>query len=88
MPVSLYTASHGLGAVNQTAEIQHRYNGAICCQHHGDLTLDALFSADDVPYDRPYLEGAVFFQSDALMAEKATEANFWRLARHEYREWH
>lgn len=61
-PALVYTASHGLGAMQEPAEIQRRYNGAICCQHTGDLTLDALFSADDVPLDQPFLEGAVFFQ--------------------------
>lgn len=61
-PALVYTASHGLGATSQPAEIQRKYNGAICCQHTGPLTLDALYSADDVPLDQPFLEGAVFFQ--------------------------
>jgi hypothetical protein len=62
-PAIVYTASHGLGAVGQPYEIQTRFNGAICCQTHGDLTLDDLFSADDVPTDgKAFLEGSIFFQ--------------------------
>ena len=61
-PALVYTASHGLGATDETFEIQKRYNGAICCQHTGPLTLESLFSADDVPLDQPFLEGSVFFQ--------------------------
>ncbi len=61
-PALVYTASHGLLAAGQPIDVQKRYNGAICCQHTGELTLDSLFSADDVPLDRPFLEGAVFFQ--------------------------
>jgi hypothetical protein len=61
-PALLYTASHGLGALQEPLEVQKRYNGAVCCQHTGPLTLDALFAAEDVPPDRPFLEGGVFFQ--------------------------
>jgi hypothetical protein len=61
-PSLVYTASHGLGATSEPLETQKRYNGAICCQHSGDLTLDALFTGDDVPKYEPFLEGAVFFQ--------------------------
>lgn len=62
-PALVYTASHGLGALRETFDIQSRYNGAICCQHDGPLTLDSLYSVDDVPDDsQPFLEGAVFFQ--------------------------
>lgn len=61
-PALVYTASHGLGAMNELFEIQKRYNGAICCQHTGALTLDALFSGDDIPLDQPFLDGAMFFQ--------------------------
>jgi len=58
----VYTASHGLGALSETLVTQMKYNGAICCrQEGGPLTLDQLFSADDVPAD-PFLEGAVVFQ--------------------------
>jgi hypothetical protein len=61
-PALVYTASHGLGAIDAPLAYQQRYNGAICCQHQGELGPDALFSADDVPADEPFLEGAVFFQ--------------------------
>ena len=61
-PALVYTASHGLGATDQSDDIQRRYNGAICCQHTGPLTLDHLFSADDVPMGEPFLEGAAFFE--------------------------
>jgi hypothetical protein len=61
-PALVYTASHGLGAVGEPLERQKRYNGAICCQHEGRLTPESLFSADDVPQEGPFLEGAVFFQ--------------------------
>jgi hypothetical protein len=61
-PALVYTASHGLGAMGQPLAVQKRLNGAICCQHTGPLTLDALFMADDVPATQPFLEGAVFFQ--------------------------
>ena len=61
-PALVYTASHGLGAISEPLETQKRYNGAICCQHSGDLTLDALFTGEDVPKNEPFLEGAVFFQ--------------------------
>jgi hypothetical protein len=62
-PAFVYTASHGLGALDSPIDVQTRYNGAICCQTRGQLTLDDLFGADDVPQDsEPFLEGAVFFQ--------------------------
>lgn len=61
-PALVYTASHGLGATSQPLDIQRRYNGAICCHADGPLSLGSMFSADDVPMDRPFLEGAVFFQ--------------------------
>ncbi len=61
-PALVYTASHGLGEINEPSDIQKQYNGAICCQHTGELSLDSLFTAEDVPPNRPFLEGAVFFQ--------------------------
>jgi hypothetical protein len=61
-PALVYTASHGLGAKDEPPDVQRRYNGAICCQHPGSLTLEHLLSADDVSLDQPFLEGAVFFQ--------------------------
>jgi hypothetical protein len=62
-PAIVYTASHGLGALTEPLEIQSRYNGAICCQTSGPLTLDDLLAGDDVPANGgAFLEGAVFFQ--------------------------
>jgi len=58
----VYTASHGLGATSESQAVQEKFNGAICCQTNGPLTLDELFSADDVPSNEPMCEGAVFFQ--------------------------
>jgi hypothetical protein len=60
-PALVYTASHGLGATDKPIDFQKRYNGGICCQHKGSLTLDSLFVADDVPASEPFLEGSVFF---------------------------
>ena len=61
-PALVYTASHGLGLTGDPIDRQKRLNGAICCQSQGALTLGDLFCADDVPLDKPFLEGAVFFQ--------------------------
>jgi len=61
-PALVYTASHGLGATEESLEVQKRYNGAICCQHAGPPTANSLFSADDVPASDPFLEGSIFFQ--------------------------
>jgi hypothetical protein len=59
----VYTASHGIGAPKESFEIQKKVNGAIVCQHTwGPSKKDILFTADDVPVDKPFLEGAVFFQ--------------------------
>jgi Peptidase family C25 len=58
----VYTASHGLGATSESQQVQAKYNGAICCQHDGPLTLDHLLSADDIPSTDPMCEGAVVFQ--------------------------
>ncbi|MBN1274368.1 MAG: hypothetical protein JXB26_19070 [Candidatus Aminicenantes bacterium] len=58
-PSLVYTASHGLGDPGLSLAEQKKFNGAICCQKQG---RDWLFTADDVSYDRPFLEGAVFFQ--------------------------
>ncbi len=63
-PAILYTASHGIGATNQNLDVQQRINGAICCQRDGaeKKIADYLVTADDIPGDEPFLEGAVFFQ--------------------------
>jgi hypothetical protein len=61
-PALVYTASHGLGLTGELIDQQKKYNGAICCQGRGQLTMEDLFCADDVPANEPFLEGAVFFQ--------------------------
>jgi hypothetical protein len=61
-PALVYTASHGMAPSRQPLEWQKRYNGAICCQTAGQLTLDDLFTCEDVPSAEPFLEGSVFFQ--------------------------
>jgi hypothetical protein len=61
-PALVYTASHGLGAMEEPEDFQRAYNGSLCCQHLGPLTIEDLYSAQDVPLDRPFLEGSVFFQ--------------------------
>lgn len=61
-PALVYSASHGLGLTGRSLEEQMRLNGALVCQSSGPLTSSSLFCADDVPLDRPFLEGAVFFQ--------------------------
>jgi hypothetical protein len=62
-PAFVYTASHGLGALDDSFDVQTRLNGAICCQSHGQPSMDDLYGAEDVPPDdQPFLEGAVFFQ--------------------------
>lgn len=61
-PALVYTAGHGLGAIGESDQMQQRYNGAICCQHSGGLSKKTMFSADDVPLNQSFLEGAAFFQ--------------------------
>jgi hypothetical protein len=61
-PALVYTASHGLGLIGEPMDRQKKYNGAICCQARGQLTMEDLFSADDVPANEPFLEGAALFQ--------------------------
>jgi hypothetical protein len=63
-PALVYTASHGLKAkASESLEIQKQVNGTICCQHSAGEPLEYWgFSGDDVPFDRPFLEGAAFFQ--------------------------
>jgi hypothetical protein len=55
----VYTASHGLGAPNEPFEVQKKVNGGICCQ---ETEADWLLTADDIPAEKPFLEGAVIFQ--------------------------
>lgn len=62
-PALVYTASHGVAASSSSLSIQKQVNGGVCCQHApGDNISTWLFTADDVPVDRPFLEGSVFFQ--------------------------
>ncbi len=61
-PALVYSASHGLAAIRKPLDYQKRYNGGLCCQYEGRFTPEDLFSADDIPLDRPFLEGSVFFQ--------------------------
>ena len=76
-PALVYTASHGLGAPNESFEIQKRLNGAICCQRIGNQPMqDWLFSADDVLLDAPFLEGAVFFQFACFGYGTPAESDF------------
>lgn len=72
-----YTASHGLGAPDQTLEVQQRMNGAICCQRSATDTgtRDWLFSAEDVP-DEPFLEGGVLFQFACFGYGTPAESDF------------
>jgi hypothetical protein len=58
-PALVYTASHGLGAPDEPFDIQKKVNGGICCQ---ESEADWLLTADDIPIDKPFLEGAAVFQ--------------------------
>ena len=59
----IFSASHGLGAIEKEHAFQQTYNGAICCQRArpGPLTMNDLYSAEDVPGTEPFLEGAILF---------------------------
>jgi hypothetical protein len=61
-PALVYTASHGLGPSGEPLDEQKRNNGAICCQLSGSWSSQDWFTAEDVPMNEPFLEGAVFFQ--------------------------
>ncbi len=62
-PALVFTASHGLGAPNETLERQMLLNGALVCQDAPSADDDAwLFGAWDVPTKKAFLEGALFFQ--------------------------
>ncbi len=61
-PALVYIASHGLGAPNESPDVQRDFNGAICCQHGmNDPIEDWLVSADDVPPDAAFFEGSIVF---------------------------
>lgn len=74
----VFTASHGLGAPDEPLEIQKQINGAICCQqpdkHLGND--DWLFTADDIPVDEPFLEGAGVFQFACFGYGTPAESDF------------
>jgi Peptidase family C25 len=76
-PALVYTASHGLGALDAPFEVQKRLNGAICCQHSQNDPLENwLFAADDVPLEKTFLEGAVFFQFACFGYGTPSESDF------------
>jgi Peptidase family C25 len=58
-PALVYTASHGLGAPDEPFAVQKKVNGAICCQETED---DCFLTAEDIPANEPFLEGAAVFQ--------------------------
>ena len=74
----MYTASHGLSASSSNLELQKQVNGAICCQRSPAARgrQEWLFTADDVPSDRPFLEGAVFFQFACFGYGTPAESDF------------
>ena len=82
-PALVYTASHGMADRSGVSEQQQRYNGAIVCQPPtGPQPIqERLFSAADVPMDRPFLEGALFFQFACYGYGTPAESDFrhWRL---------
>ncbi len=75
-PALVYTASHGVCAPAADPVRQARYNGAICCTDYRPRALDTLFSADDVPADAPFLDGAVFFQFACFGYGTPAESDF------------
>lgn len=76
-PALVFTASHGIGAPDESLEIQKQFNGAICCQRTDDESIKQwLFSADDVPFDEPFLEGSVFFQFACFGYGTPAESDF------------
>ena len=75
-PALVYTASHGLWASSTNLALQKRVNGAICCQRPSATADDWLFTADDVPEDSSFLEGAVFFQFACFGYGTPAESDF------------
>jgi hypothetical protein len=84
-PALVYTASHGIADPSGELDRQQRYNGAILCQDEsaGQPLQERLLSADDVPTDEPFLEGAVFFQFACYGYGTPAESEFdhWRLGK-------
>ena len=63
-PSLIFTASHGTSPYGESADVQKKYTGAIVCQGYresGDED-DSLITEDDIPIDRPFVEGSVFIQ--------------------------
>ena len=75
-PALVFTASHGLAANKQPLDFKKQYNGAIVCQDPLPNSLQDIFSADDIPLDRPFLEGAVFFQFACFGYGTPAESDF------------
>ena len=62
-PAIVYTASYGMLAKGQPLEVQRKSTELSVCQpSHNELPEKWYFTGDDVPLDRPFLEGSVFFQ--------------------------
>jgi hypothetical protein len=75
-PALLLTASHGLGAPDESFETQKQLNGAICCQRAPGLQrYEWLFGASDVPPD-PFLQGSVVFQFACFGYGTPAESDF------------
>jgi hypothetical protein len=79
-PAIVFTASHGLWVESiEDLKLQKQLNGAIVCQHTGGepkLDRTRLFSADDVSFDEPFLEGTVFFQFACFGYGTPAESDF------------
>jgi hypothetical protein len=68
---------HGRGGAGEPFDVQKSLNGALCCQHDaGDAPENWLFTADDVPLDEPFLEGAIFFQFACFGYRTPAESDF------------
>jgi len=75
-PAIVYTAGHGLAAPNQPLDVQMKVNGAICCQSENESIEKWCFTGDDVPLDRPFLEGSAFFQFACFGYGTPAESDF------------
>lgn len=79
-PAIVFTASHGVCVENiEDLKLQRELNGAIVCQDaKGESGLDRtkLLSADDVPFDEPFLEGTIFFQFACFGYGTPAESDF------------
>jgi hypothetical protein len=77
-PALVYTASHGIiTPYDFDLEDQKRINGSLVCQAVGREPLDdRLLGGDDVPLDKPFLEGSVFFQFACFGYGTPAESDF------------